>query len=102
MDGWIVDVISFQKIFGLCGLKCHIMEIWRDVTLVHGQRRTTDGRTECEDSARILETEFSIVMNKTAVICANSVFTGFFSTRISLTVSVYILNCEYQIRIIST
>ena len=37
-----MDVISFQKIFGLCGLKCHIVEIWRDVTLVHGQR--TDGR----------------------------------------------------------
>ena len=55
MDEWIVDVISFQKIFGLCGLKCHIVEIWRDVTLVH--TRTT---TECEDSARILETEFAI------------------------------------------
>ena len=27
-----MDVISFQKIFGLCGLKCHIVEIWRDVT----------------------------------------------------------------------
>ena len=39
---WIVGIISFQKIFGLCGLKCHIVEIWRDVTLVHG--RTTDGR----------------------------------------------------------
>ena len=37
-----VDVISFQKIFGLCGLKCHIMEIWRDVTLDHEQR--THGR----------------------------------------------------------
>ena len=35
---WIVDVISFQKIFGLYGLKCHIMEIWRGVTLVDGQR----------------------------------------------------------------
>ena len=34
----VVDVISFQKIFGLCGLKCHIMEIWTDVTLAHGQR----------------------------------------------------------------
>ena len=55
---WIVDIKSFQKIFGLCGLKCHIMEIWRDVTLVHG--RTTDGHTECEDRARILETEFAI------------------------------------------
>ena len=38
----VVDIISFQKIFGLCGLKCHIVEIWRDVTLVHGRR--TDGR----------------------------------------------------------
>ena len=51
---WIVDVIIFQKIFGLCGLKCHIMEIWRDVTLEDGRH------TECEDSARILETEFAI------------------------------------------
>ena len=72
MGELVVDVISFQKIFGLCGLKCHIMEIWTDVTL------DDDGqRTECEDSARILETEFAIVM-KTAVICANSAFTGFF------------------------
>ena len=40
---WIVDVISFQKIFGLGGLECHIVEIWRDVTLVHTR---TDGRTD--------------------------------------------------------
>ena len=53
---WIVGVTSFQKIFGLCGLKCHIVEIWRDVTL-------EDGRTECEDRARILETEFAIKIN---------------------------------------
>ena len=39
---WIVGVTSFQKIFGLCGLKCPIVEIWRDVTLDDG--RTTDGR----------------------------------------------------------
>ena len=42
----VVDVISFQKIFGLCGLKCHIVEIWRDVTLMDGLdngRRTMDG-----------------------------------------------------------
>ena len=38
MDEWIVDVISFQKIFGLCGLKCHIMEIRLGVTLEDGQR----------------------------------------------------------------
>ena len=35
---WILGVTSFQKIFGLCGLKCHIVEIWRDVTLDDGQR----------------------------------------------------------------
>ena len=59
MGQWIVGVISFQKIFGLCGLKYHIMEIWTDVTL--DDTRTTDGRTtECEDRARILETEFAI------------------------------------------
>ena len=55
MGEWIVHVISFQKIFGLCGLKCHIVEIWRDVTLVDDGRR----HTECEDRARILETEFA-------------------------------------------
>ena len=58
---WIVGVTSFQKIFGLCGLKCHIMEIWTDVTL--DDTRTTHGQrtTECEDRARILETEFAII-----------------------------------------
>ena len=56
---WVVDVISFQKIFGLWGLECHIVEIWRDVTVVDG--RTDDGqRTEHEDRARILEAEFAI------------------------------------------
>ena len=47
LGDWVVDVISFQKIFGLCGLECHTVEIWRDVTLVDGQRtdgqRTDDG-----------------------------------------------------------
>ena len=46
---WIVDVLSFKKIFSLCGLKGHIVEIRGGVTLVDG--RTT---TECEDRARIL------------------------------------------------
>ena len=62
MGELVVDVISFQKIFGLCGLKCHIMEIWRGVTLVDNGRTTDNGqRTECEDRARILETEFAII-----------------------------------------
>ena len=30
----VENVISFQKIFGLCGLKCHIVEIWRHVPFV--------------------------------------------------------------------
>ena len=43
MDEWIVDVISFQKILGSCGLNGHIMEIRLGVTLEdNGQR--TDGR----------------------------------------------------------
>ena len=45
---WIVDVISFQKIFGLCCLKCHIVEIWRDVTFEDDGRRTTDGNVNIE------------------------------------------------------
>ena len=36
---WVVGVISFQKIFGLCGPRGHKVEIWWDVTFV-------DGRTE--------------------------------------------------------
>ena len=32
MGQWIVDAISFQKIFGLYGLKQHIVEISGDVT----------------------------------------------------------------------
>ena len=52
---WIVGVISFQKIFGLCGLKGHIEEIRWDVTLVHGHT------TECEDRARILKQNSQLI-----------------------------------------
>ena len=51
---WIVDVISFQKIFGLCCLKCHIVEIWMDVTF------EDNGRRKCEYRARIREAGFAI------------------------------------------
>ena len=34
---WIVGVKSFQKVFGLCGLKGHIVEKMYDVTLEDGQ-----------------------------------------------------------------
>ena len=36
MSQWIVGVISFQKIFGLYGLKHHIVEISGDVTDAQG------------------------------------------------------------------
>ena len=48
MDEWIVDVISFQKIFGWCVLKCHIVQIWRDVTFEDEQRTTDDGIVNIE------------------------------------------------------
>ena len=48
-----MDVISFQKIFGLCGLKCHIVEIWRDVTFE--DRGRTDGRTDNGNVNIVLE-----------------------------------------------
>ena len=41
MGQWIVGDISVQKIFGLCGLKGHIVEIRWGVTLEDG--RTDDG-----------------------------------------------------------
>ena len=58
----IVDVISFQKIYGLCCLKGYIVEMRRGVTLVDGRRTTDNGqrKTECEDRARILETGFFV------------------------------------------
>ena len=49
---WIVDAMSFQKIYGLCGLKGHIVDKRWGVTTV------TDGRKR-EDSARILEAGFA-------------------------------------------
>ena len=53
-----MDVISFQKIYGFCGQKGHIVEIRRGVTLVDDGQRTT----ECEDSASFLETQFAIIL----------------------------------------
>ena len=56
-DGNFIDLQmlkTYSKMFGLCGLKGHIVEIRLGVTLVHGQR------TECEDRSRILEAEFAI------------------------------------------
>ena len=37
---WIVGVISFQKIFGLYGLKGHILEKGKDAMIVMDNRRT--------------------------------------------------------------
>ena len=46
---WVVGVLSFQKIFGLYGLECLIVEKRWGVTLVHART------TESEDRARILK-----------------------------------------------
>ena len=43
MGQWVVGVISFQKIFGLCGLKGHIVKIRWGVTL-EDARTTDNGR----------------------------------------------------------
>ena len=48
MGQWIVDVRSFQKIFGLYGLKHHIVEISGDVT---DAGRDGTGQTTSEDRA---------------------------------------------------
>ena len=45
---WIVSVTSFQKIFGLCGVKCHILEIWTDVMLEDAQTHTRNVKIELE------------------------------------------------------
>ena len=47
LSGWVGGrwVISFQKIFGLCGLRGHKVEIWWDVTIVdNGQRNVKIGQ----------------------------------------------------------
>ena len=49
---WIVGVKSFQKIFGLYGLKGHRVKV---------KCHDCDGRTDGEDRVRILSTEFAIV-----------------------------------------
>ena len=61
---WIVGVISFQKIFGLHGLKGLIVEKRKDVTHVHCPHTT-----ECEDEARILESEFVVNFHQRSMLC---------------------------------
>ena len=53
MGQWIVGVISFQKIFGLCGIKGHIVEIRWDVTLEDGRTHTRNVKIELEFWNRI-------------------------------------------------
>ena len=59
---WIVDVICFQKIFGLCGLKCHKMEIWRDFTFEDG--RTDDGNVNIELESAKQDSQIEICKKK--------------------------------------
>ena len=53
---WIVGVLDFQKIFGLCVLKGHIVEIRWDVMLVH---KYMDEQQNMKIRARIPEIEFA-------------------------------------------
>ena len=47
---WIIGVTSFQKIYGLYGLKHHIVDISGDVTKA-GRDGRTDGQTTRKDRA---------------------------------------------------
>ena len=55
---WIVDVLSFKKIFSLCGLKGHTVEIRGGVTLVDG--RTDDEQRNVKIELEFCEAEFAI------------------------------------------
>ena len=48
---WIVGVISFQKMYGLYGLKHHIVEISGDVTDAGRTNKRTNKQTTSEDRA---------------------------------------------------
>ena len=52
---WIVDIISFQKIFGLC----YIVEIWRDVTF-EDDGRTDDGNVNIVLESAKQDSQFAI------------------------------------------
>ena len=43
---WIVGVISFQKMYGLYGLKHHTMEINGDVTMETNDERQTNNKVK--------------------------------------------------------
>ena len=63
---WIVGVTSFQKIYGLYGLKHHIVEIIGDVTKVG----RTDNRTRKDSATQLLNREmlsFSIFFERPKV-----------------------------------
>ena len=51
---WIVGVISFQKIFGLYGLKHHIVEISGDVTDAGRDKRTNKQTTSKDRATQLL------------------------------------------------
>ena len=55
---WIVGVISFQKMYGLYGLKHHIVEIRGDVTM-RDKQTTTE---HCYSANWMLESEFRNIL----------------------------------------
>ena len=74
---WIMDGISFQKIYGLCGLKGHIVDIrWGVTTVMDAQ---TDGNMKIElesskqDSQLVKSTPNVYLVILPCVSCSNCV-----------------------------
>ena len=66
---WIVGVISFQKMYGLYGLKHHIVEKSGDVTDPDGQTTRKDRATQlliCEKLSLAIFNSFKIVTKNIA------------------------------------
>ena len=62
---WIVGVTSFQKIYGLYGLKHHIVEISGDVTKAGRTDGRTNERTRKDSATQLLNREaLSFAMTK--------------------------------------
>ena len=69
---WIVDVLSFKKIFSLCGLKGHIVEIRGGVTLVDDRRTTNnEQRRNVKIELEFWEAEFAIDTMLHSPACSN-------------------------------
>ena len=68
MGQWIVGVISFQKMYGLYGLKHHIVEKSGDVTDPDGQTTRKDRATQlliCEKLSLAIPSQMEVAPQRT-------------------------------------